>query len=211
MLTIILAIRWRDPVMCRYGAIPRFFLTQSGSPCKLAEVELSWLQSPINRIWKPRKWYGNMVYQCWSSCCLRQTGRKNAIHSSSNHSNTWLFIWGYLMAFWHRRKIQIIIKSWDFESHIIKSEGIIKKKLVFKHSKKWTSRTLWTFPWEKNPGKLPKRPRNAEHSGLRGGGSGTRGEDLRRLAGGGEEGGDGQPWPAIGGGFTQKPWVFQGN
>ena len=122
-----------------------------------------------------------------------------------------IFIWGYLMAFWHRRKIQIIIKSWDFESHIIKSEGIIKKKLVFKHSKKWTSRTLWTFPWEKNPGKLPKRPRNAEHSGLRGGGSGTRGEDLRRLAGGGEEGGDGQPWPAIGGGFTQKPWVFQGN
>jgi len=141
----------------------------------------------------------HMVYQCWSSFCLRQTGRKNAIHSSSNHSNTWLFIWG-----WHRRKI-LIIKSWHFESHIIKSDGIIKKKLVFKHSKKLHNPHSH-FPWGQIQGNFQRGP--VEHSGLRGGGSGTRGEDLRRLAGGGEEGGDGQPWPAIGGGVTQKPMGF---
>ena len=128
------------------------------------------------------------VYQCWSSFCLRQTGRKNAIHSSSNHSNIWLFIWGYLMAFWHRRKIQIIIKSWDFESnhhqirwHHQKTTGNysnIPKSELTSRTFQGHFRTTWGKP---------------SMAGLRGGGNGTRGEDLRRRAGAGEEGGDGQP------------------
>lgn len=55
---------------------------------------------------------------------------------------------------------------------------------------------------KKSVGKLPM-------AGLRGGGSGTRGEDLRRRAGAGEEGGGRQPSASrFGGGFTQKPMGF---
>ena len=48
---------------------------------------------------------------------------------------------------------------------------------------------MWESSGKHSRGPAPRRG----GLGLRGGGSGTRGEDLGRLAGGGEEGRDGRP------------------